>query len=54
MEKDIEKEKKLHPDPWESIIQNPRPRPELTEAKSEALRDYYEGKAIPLDPDKMK
>jgi hypothetical protein len=43
----------LDPDPWESLVQDPRVRPELVKARQEALQDHAEGKASPLDPDKM-
>jgi hypothetical protein len=43
----------LDPDPWESLIQDSRPRPELAKARQEALKEYADGKVTPLDPDKM-
>lgn len=43
----------LDPDPWDALIHDPRPRPELVEAREEAHREFLEGKTTPLDPDKM-
>jgi hypothetical protein len=43
----------LDPDPWDSLIQDPRPRPELEKTRKEALQEYAAGNATPLDPDKM-
>jgi hypothetical protein len=43
----------LDPDPWESLLQDPRVRPELVKARQEALQDHAVGKTTPLDPDKM-
>ncbi len=40
-------------DPWDEIIQDPRPRPELDKAAQEALEDYLQGRTTPLDPDNM-
>ncbi|MBU4400814.1 MAG: hypothetical protein KKE86_15980 [Planctomycetes bacterium] len=41
------------PDPWDKIIQDPSPRPELDKAAQEALEDYLQGRTTPLDPDNM-
>ena len=43
----------LDPDPWEALVQDPRPRPELLKARQEALQEHADGKTTPLDPDKM-
>ena len=43
----------LDPDPWDAIINDPRPRPELVKAGEEALKEFEEGKTTPLDPDNM-
>ena len=43
----------LDPDPWEGLIHDLRPRPELVRARQEAHREFVEGKITPLDPDKM-
>jgi hypothetical protein len=43
----------LDPDPWDSLVQDPRVRPDLITARKEALQDYNDGKTTPLDPDKM-
>ena len=43
----------LDPDPWEQIIDDPRPRPALNRAGGEAMDDFFAGKTTPLDPDKM-
>ena len=43
----------LDVDPWDAILQDPRPRPELVKAGEEALQDYLQGRTTPLDPDKM-
>lgn len=43
----------LDVDPWDAILQDPRPRPELVKAGEEALQDYLQGKTTPLDPDTM-
>jgi hypothetical protein len=43
----------LDVDPWNAILQDPRPRPELAKAGDEALADYLQGKTSPLDPDTM-
>ena len=41
------------PDPWDAIINDPRPRPELAKASQEALEDYLQGRTTVLDPDNM-
>jgi hypothetical protein len=43
----------LDADPWEAILQDPRPRPELIKASEEALREHLQGLTTPLDPDNM-
>lgn len=43
----------LDPDPWDALIHDPRPRPELVRAGEEALKEFEEGKTTPLDPDNM-
>jgi hypothetical protein len=43
----------LDADPWTSIIQDPRPRPELVKAGQKAMQEYAEGKTTILDPDSM-
>ncbi len=43
----------LDPDPWEQIINDPRPRPALDRAAEEAMEDYHAGRTTPLDPEKM-
>jgi hypothetical protein len=43
----------LDPDPWDTLIEDPRPRPELEKASREAMEDYLQGRTTPLDPDKM-
>lgn len=43
----------LDVDPWDAILQDPRPRPELVKARQEAERDFLEGRTTPLDPDTM-
>ncbi len=43
----------LDPDPWTSILQDPRPRPELIKAGEKAVQEYAEGKTAPLNPDLM-
>lgn len=40
-------------DPWEAIIHDPRPRPELAKASQEAMDDYLHGRTTELDPDNM-
>ena len=41
----------LDPDPWDSIVKDRRPRPNLTKARKEALAAFEAGKTVPLDPD---
>jgi hypothetical protein len=43
----------LDVDPWEAILQDRRPRPELVKARQQAEADYREGRTTPLDPDTM-
>jgi len=43
----------LERDPWDAIINDPRPRPTLITAGEEAHRKFLEGKTTPLDPDNM-
>jgi hypothetical protein len=41
------------PDPWDALIRDPRPRPELANASQEALEEYLQGRTTDLDPDNM-
>ena len=41
----------LDPDPWDTLIHDPRPRPELVKAGDEAIAQFKEEKTTPLDPD---
>jgi hypothetical protein len=43
----------LDAEPWDALIQDPRPRPGLTEAGRESLEDYLHGRTTPLDPEAM-
>jgi hypothetical protein len=43
----------LDVDPWEAILKDPRPRPELVKARQEAEADFLAGRTTPLDPDAM-
>ena len=43
----------LDADPWDALIHDPRPRPELVKAGREAIKEFEEGKTTPLNPDKM-
>jgi hypothetical protein len=43
----------LDVDPWEAIIKDPRPRPELMKARQQAEADFLAGETTPLDPDAM-
>jgi hypothetical protein len=43
----------LDVDPWQAIIDDPRPRPALDQLAEEAHRDYLQGKTTPIDPDLM-
>lgn len=43
----------LDPDPWDSLMRDPRPRPELIRAREEAHQEFVEGKTTPMDPDQM-
>lgn len=43
----------LDPDPWQAIIEDPRPRPALAKAGQEALEAFLAGQATPLDPETM-
>jgi hypothetical protein len=43
----------LDVDPWDAILEDSRPRPELTKASEEALREHLQGQTTPLDPDNM-
>jgi hypothetical protein len=40
----------LDPDPWDALIHDPRPRPELLKASREALEEYLQGETTPIDP----
>ncbi len=39
----------LDPDPWQALINDPRPRPALTGASQEALNEFLAGETTPLD-----
>lgn len=41
------------PDPWEDILQDPTPRPSLSEAADKALRDFRLGRTRLLDPETL-
>jgi hypothetical protein len=43
----------LDVDPWDAILKDPRPRPELDKLAEEAHLEYLQGKTTPIDPDKM-
>ena len=43
----------LDVDPWDAILQDPRPRPELDRLAEEAHQEYLQGKTTPIDPDTM-
>jgi hypothetical protein len=43
----------LDPDPWDSLIEDSRPRPELAKASQAALDEFLSGKTTPLNPDAM-
>jgi len=43
----------LDVDPWEAIVQDASPRPELTKARREAEEDFLQGRTTVLDPDAM-
>jgi hypothetical protein len=43
----------LDPDPWDELLEDPRPRPELTKAGRDALEEHLCGKTTPLDPDRL-
>ena len=43
----------LDADPWDAILKDPRPCPELVKASEEAHQAYLEGKTTPIDPDMM-
>jgi hypothetical protein len=43
----------LDVDPWDAILQDPLPRPELVKAREEAMADFFAGRTTPLDPDNM-
>ena len=43
----------LNVDPWDAILQDPRPRPELDRLAEEAHQEYLQGKTTPIDPDTM-
>jgi len=40
-------------DPWERILQDPRPRPNLTKLVQEVDEQIAQGKAVPLDLDQL-
>jgi hypothetical protein len=43
----------LDVDPWQAILSDPRPRPELDKLAEEARQEYLQGKTTPIDPDAM-
>jgi hypothetical protein len=43
----------LDPDPWEPLIKDTRPRPELSKASQTALEEFLSGKTTALNPDAM-
>jgi hypothetical protein len=43
----------LDDDPWDAILNDPRPRPELAKLAEEAHQDHLHGRTTPLDPDTM-
>ena len=43
----------LDADPWDAILQDASPRPELARAGEEALQEHLQGLTTPLDPDTM-
>jgi hypothetical protein len=43
----------LDPDPWEPLLADARPRPELAKASQAALEEFLSGKTTPLNPDAM-
>ena len=43
----------LDPDPWDAILNDPRPRPELAKASQAALEEYLSGNTKVIDLDLM-
>jgi hypothetical protein len=43
----------LDADPWDGILKDPRPRPELVKARQAAEQAFLQGRTRPLDPDAM-
>jgi hypothetical protein len=43
----------LEDDPWERILNDPRPRPELEKWVAEVKAEIAAGKAVPLDLDQL-
>ncbi len=43
----------LDRNPWDAILDDPRPRPALEKAAEEAHQEYVHGRTMPLDPDTM-
>ena len=43
----------LDPDPWQALINDPRPRPALSKASNEALEEFLSGQAAPLDAEDL-
>ena len=39
----------LDPDPWQALINDPRPRLALSKASNEALEEFLSGHTTPLD-----
>lgn len=40
-------------DPWQKILDDPRPRPALSALADEVLAELTQGKTAPLDPDQL-
>jgi hypothetical protein len=43
----------LDPNPWDAILNDPRPRPELEKASQAAMEEFLSGKTTPLNPETM-
>jgi hypothetical protein len=43
----------LDTDPWQALIDDPRPRPGLSKASQEALDEFLSGQTTPLDPEDL-
>ena len=40
-------------DPWDALVNDPRPRVDLVRAREKAEAEFKAGRADPVDPDKM-